>query len=361
MNRLIQLLVLIIVLSSCQKSVNDFIWERTYGSGKGYFIKSAPDSGFVACGEVEGKPYFIRLNKHKSTIIDFKSDNPGLFSSAWFDTSGYVTAGNTDGKMLLMRYSAKGKMLWEKSLDAGFKVDFTNLFYSGYGNLLAIGTASPDSVDSGPTGLMFVRFDTTGLVVIENKIPETSFISANNAIVDGDGNIFLALTRKYTGSKSKASVAKFNNLFQKFWETDLYNNPDFGAAALAIESDGSGNVDVAGTTEVLTNTGKLNNSFLVSLTGDGTINWKKYLESSNYGTAVVFNSGDLLMLNRNCFIVNIVNPADGSDAGRIQMFSLCDSYHTDALGTDMEINFDKNILVSGARGGSFYLALKSAN
>jgi len=165
MKRLVPGLILIVLVSSCQKSISDFIWERSYGTGEAFFIRTAPDSGFIACGTVEGKPYFIRLKRNRSLNIDFKSDNPGLFSSAWFDTSGYIAAGNTNGKMLLMRYSAKGKKLWEKSLDGGFKIDYTNLFYTGDGDFLAIGTASPDSSDSGATGLLFERFDTTGQII----------------------------------------------------------------------------------------------------------------------------------------------------------------------------------------------------
>ena len=248
--RLILLLILISLLSSCRKSESDFIWEKSYGNGEALFLKASSDSGFIACGQKGGKPYFLRFNKERNLVIDFSSENPGLFSSAWFDKSGYITGGNTGGKMLLMRNNAEGNLLWEKSLDAGFSIDYTSLFYTGNGNLLAIGTANPDSSESGATGLFFVTFDTTGRLITEKKISETSFVSANKAVVDNAGNIFLAFTRKTTSSKPKASVAKFNNLFQKLWETELYNNPDFGAASLAIELDGSGNVYVAGKTEL---------------------------------------------------------------------------------------------------------------
>jgi hypothetical protein len=361
MGKLIPVLILIILLSSCKKSESDFIWEKSYGKGEALFIKTSSDSGFTACGEMGGKPYFIRLNKTRKLIIDFSGENPGLFSSAWFDTSGYITGGNSGGKMLLMRHSPEGNMLWEKSLDAGFKIDYTNLYYTGNGNLLAIGTASPDSSGSGATGLLFVRFDTTGQIITENKIEEASFVSANEAVVDNEGNIFLALTREATGSKPKASVAKFNNLFQKLWETELYNNRDFGAASLAIKLDPAGNVYIAGKTELPVEAGVLNNSFLVSLTNTGSDRWKKYLENSNSGSALIFDdAGNLMLLNKNCFIINILNSDDGMDAGRIRMFSICDSYNTDALGADMDINFDKNILVAGSSGGSFFLALKSS-
>jgi hypothetical protein len=361
MKRLIPVLILIILLSSCRKSESDFVWEKSYGKGEALFLRTSSDSGFIACGEIEGKPYFIRLKKTRSLFLDFKSENPGLFSSAWFDTSGYVTGGNTGGKMLLMRHSKKGNKLWEKSLDGGFKIDYTNLYYSGNGSLVAVGTASPDSSDSGVTGLLFVRFDTIGQIITEKKITETEFVSGNEAAIDDAGNIYLALTRKTTGSKSKASVAKFNNLFQKLWETELYNNPDFGAASLAIELDGSGNVYVAGKTELSVTEGVLNNSFLASLTDAGSIRWKKYLENSNEGSALIFDDvKNLMMLNKNCFIVNILNPDDGTDAGRIRMFSICVSNSTDALGSDLGINYDKNILVAGSLGGNFYLALKSS-
>ena len=66
-----------------------------------------------------------------------------------------------------------------------------------------------------------------------------------------------------------------------------------------------------------------------------------------------------MLMNNNCYIINIITPSDGVAAGRIKMFSICDSYNTDALGEDLDINYDKKILVAGTRGGSFYLALKS--
>lgn len=364
MKRFIPVLFLFILLSSCRKTESDFIWEKSYGSGKALFIRASSDSGFMACGEAGGKPYFVRLNKNRSTNIELKPDYPGLFSSSWYDTSGYIAGGSSNGRMLLMRYSPDGIKLWEKSIDGGFNINFTNMFYTGSGNLLAIGTSSPDSSEYGAPGLLFVRFDTTGLIINEEKFTATSFFSARKAIIDNDGNIYLAVTRWNTTAEpkiTKASVAKFSNEFQLLWETDLYNNPNFGAASLAVELDGSGNVYVSGNTEVAAKDGLLNNSFLVSLSGSGSVLWKKYLENFNVGTSLLFNdSEELLMMNGNCFIINILSPDDGSDAGRVKMFGQCDSKNTDAWGADLAINYEKNFLVAGTRGESFYLALKSS-
>jgi hypothetical protein len=357
---MIPVFFMLFLLLSCKKSESDFVWEKSYGRGQALFIQASADSGFIACGELDGKPYFVRLNKSRSLLIDFKADKPGLFSSAWFDTTGYITGGNSGGKMLLMGHSPEGNMLWEKLVDGGFKIDYTNLFYTGNGSFLAIGTASPDSSASGATGLLFVRFDKTGQITLEYKIPETSFISANEAVVDNDGNIFLALKRKTNTANPKASLAKYNNAFQKLWETELYNNPEFGAASLAIISDASGNVYVGGETEVSSKDGKLKNSFLASFTTNGSLRWKKFFEISNSGSSLIYDyPGSLLMMNKNCFILNIVKPEDGTDMGRKQLFSECVSDNTDAHGFDLCINYDRNFLVAGSLGGSFYLALKS--
>lgn len=215
MRRLFSLLIISLILfSSCKKTESDFLWEKSYEKGEALFLNVLSDSGLIACGQAGDKPYLIRLDKTRHLKLELKSETSGLFSSAWSDTSGYICGGSTEGKMLLMRHSKEGNMLWEKSIDASFNIDFTNLYYSGNGNLLAIGTAIPDSIESGPAGILFVRFDTTGVLITENELAETDFVSATGADIDNAGNIYLALTRKKDGSKSKASVAKFNNLFQ---------------------------------------------------------------------------------------------------------------------------------------------------
>jgi len=361
MKKLVPFLLIFILFLSCKKSESDFIWERTYGAGSAYFVKNSSDSGFYACGESAGNPYFVRFDKDRNVVVEIKPVINGLFSSAWFDTSGYITGGNIDGKMLLMRHSKRGNMIWEKSFDAGFNVDFTEILYTGQDSFLALASASPDSAKSGSTGLLFVRFDTTGQIITQKKISDANFISASSAVIDDNGNIYLAVTRKTSSAMPKASVAMYNDLFQKIWETDLYNNPDFGASSLSVFLDNMKNVYVAGRTGVSTEGGIVDNSFVASLTGSGTINWKMYLERSNSGTALAFNdSKNLMTLNKNCLIIRINNTDNGGDEGIIRPFSECVSEDTDALAMDFSINYDKNYLFAGSKGGIFYLALKSS-
>jgi hypothetical protein len=362
MKKLIVLSLLIFLFASCKKESSDFIWERSYSQGNAFFVVSTSDSGFVGCGKMNSKPYLIKLSKNKSTKTDFTYEGNGLFSSAWSDASCFIAGGSSNGKMLLARIDNNGSKVWDTTFTSGFYVDLTTLCYTGSGTFLAVGTASPDSAGSIGTGLLFVKFDTTGQIFTKKEITETTFIAASGAVTDINGNILLALTRKSGSARTKAGVSKYNSDIQKLWEIDLYNNPQVAAGSFGIVTDNAGIAYVSGKTEVARTEGTLDNSFLASISTSGVIRWKRYLENSNSGSALTFNNSDvLMMLNKNCMIINMANPDDGTDAGRIKMFSVCDSYDTDALGAHLDINYDGNILVAGSRGGNFYLALKASS
>jgi hypothetical protein len=313
----------------------------------------------LSCGELGGKPYLIRLDRNKNKISDYKYSNEGLFSSAWVNSDISIAGGSSKGKMLITCLDEQGNLKWDTTFSTGYKLDYSSICYLGNGKLLAVGSASPDSVNSVANGLYFVWFDTAGIITDKKEIPGSSFISANKVITDNSGNIFIALTRQGTGLKPKSSVAKYNSLLQLFWETELYNNPEFGASSFGIILDNTGNINVSGKTELYMASGTIFNSFAVSLTNSGTVRWKKYLENNNSGSSVLIDeTGQVLMLNHNCFIIDILDPDNGSTTGLIRTFDGCDSKNTDAFGRDFDINYDKNILMAGSNGGGFYLALK---
>ena len=360
MKRSFVLLVLSLIIVSCNKETDDLIWEKSFGPGNAFFVRSASDSGIVSCGTLNGSPYLIRLTRDRKTILEYTSEKEGLFSSVWSDTSRFIAGGNNNGKMILACIDNGGNKIWDTVLTAGFKVELTGLLYSGSGNLLAVGTAIPDSVSSGSSGILFVEFDTTGQIIYKKEVAESNFAAANKVASDLSGNIYLPLTRRKTGAGSNASIAKYSGEFNKLWETDLYNNPEFGATSLGIILDDQRNIYVSGDTELKSGESVLKNSFLASIGPSGSVKWKKYFEKTNSGAAVIFNeNGTLIMLNTNCFVINMADPEDGADAGRIRMFNICDSKETDAFGKDLDLNYDGNILVAGSKGGNYYLAMKS--
>jgi hypothetical protein len=360
MKRFIPEICLLFVLLSCSKKESDFAWERSLGRGEAFSITASADSGFSVCGQINGTPYFVRFNKKRNKVIDINENVSGLFNSSWYDNSGYLIAGTTSGKIYIARYSSSGNKLWEKSVTCNFKVDYTNLINKGAGNFLAVGTVAPDSLQNGYPGFYVVNFDTTGFVFNQKEITESGFISSNRVITDDVGNIYIATTRKTTGSKTKACVAKYNQDMQKLWETELYTNPEFGSASIDICRDNSGMIFVCGKTELEGDNKKINNSFIVSLNSSGTIMWKKYMEVANCGVAAkINNSGNLVILNRNCFVVDIRNTADGSDGGVFHVLSGCDPEKTDAFASDMIVDYSNDLIVTGSRGENFYVAFMS--
>jgi len=360
MRKSFALLTLLILLFSCKKEDSDFLWEKSFGQGHAYYLRSTPDSGFVSCGSVDNNPYLIKLSKDKKTLVEFQSERGGLFSSAWSDTSCYVAGGSSNGKMLLSCIDNDGSILWDTLILASFDIDLTNISYYGNGDLLAVGTPFPDSTGSDNTGILFVKFDTTGYIIEKKEVAETGLISVNSITMDVSGNIFLPLIRRKNAGKTQASIAKYTQDLNKLWETELFNNPDFAAESLGIITSSDGTVFISGNTELSVEDGVLNNSFLASLSSSGSVNWKKYIEKSNVGIALIFDeSGLLLMLNQNCFVVSMANPDDGSEAGRLRMFDVCDPYNTDAVGADFDLTHEGNLLIAGSLGGSYYLALKS--
>jgi hypothetical protein len=353
--------LLIFILSCSRKEENTLYWEKSLGKGTAVSIRATSDSGFISCGQIDNFPYFIKLDRGGRKVFDYTSENHGLYGSVVFDSSGYFLGGNSSGKMLLTRLDSAGKKVWEKTINSTFRIFKTILLKSAGKTFLGIGTANADSALNMAAGLMFVWFDSTGTIINQRIINQGLFISANDAAGDNSGNIYLALTKKETGSQSKASVTKWSATLQKYWEKELYNNPDFGAASFGIEIDNDGIIYVSGQTELPSGGKLVFNSFMVSLDNSGTIKWKKYLESSNSGAEVVLDkNGNLFMLNRNCFLIDILNPVDGNNFSKIRIIDACDSYSTDAFGSDIKISQENNILLSGSRGNSFYVAVKPA-
>jgi hypothetical protein len=359
-------LLLVLLLVSCKKESSPFLWERSIGPGNAYYVSSSPDSGIVACGEVNNHPYLLKLSKEKSTAAEYTSERVGLFNSAWYDTSVFIACGSSNGKMLLVAINKNGSKVWDTTISAGFTIDFTRLCYSGSGKFLALGTAGADSSASGSSGLLFLKFDTAGHITWRKDVTSNGFISAGDPVLTSSGDLYIPVTRNITGLKSRASVVKYNVDFNQLWETDIYNNIAFSSSANGAITDAAGNIYVCGMTEVSGTSGTQENSYTASLSAAGNLNWKEYIEGSNSGNKMLINDSDILMtLEKNCFIIALTsNYKDKNNValdGLFRWFSACDPYNTDAFGSDFNFDRSGNIIAGGSLSGNFYLAIKSAS
>jgi len=335
------------------------------GEGNSFFVSLAPDSGLISSGEKGNHPFFVKFSREKSIVFQYSYSGNGVFSSAWFDTAGYVAAGSTDGKLLITRFGKNGMPRWDTTFTTSFHISLSRLIYEGDGKIVAVGTANPDSISSGMSGLLFVRFDTTGTILSEKEVTDEWYAAAGKIAEDGSGNIYVPLTTKSSTSKPRAAVAKYSPDFDLVWKTDLYNNNLYSSSSTALIMHGS-YLYVTGMTQAAEQEGTTDNSYLAALNSSGSLIWKKYLEIYNTGSEIAVRDDDVMMLmNRNCFVTSLITHFSSEsipDVGEpLRLFDGCDSKNTDALSNDFFIDHEGNIIACGSLGGNFYLSVKTAS
>ncbi|HEX2919821.1 MAG TPA: hypothetical protein VHO50_01520 [Bacteroidales bacterium] len=358
-------IVVILLFTACNKdeTTSDFIWNKSYGTGNAKSVCILNDTLIIACGQVDDKPFLVSLHRDYKERTLINPDYNGLFSSCYTDTSGFFIAGSKSNALLITHYDLGGSFAWEDTVKTGFNVESARLLSVNSG-LLAIATPDPDSLDNGDTGYMFVKFDTASRIIRKKKITAPGrYISVADAVTDNAGNIYLALTYKTPGLKSYSAVAAYSADLSLLWESTIFNNRAFTSAALAIETDGTNKVFAGGKTENSTQNGTMVNSFLVALNinnGNLSGDWpqKRYLELWNEGSSIIKDNNTLLYLNKNCFIVNEINPSNGTDVDLLRPFSLCVSESTDSFSSDFAIHEDNKLIIAGSQAGNFSLCVK---
>lgn len=359
MNRAFILIILATSLWGCNKTNDNIIWEKVFGPGKALFVSATGDTGFVSCGESDGKQYLLYLNPEKSKVLEYKSDIPGFLNAVWTGEDYFIASGSTDGKMYLSKIDISGTLLWDTAFSNSFRVDHTSLCSLGGGNFLAVGSADPDSTIASPYGLSFVWFNSGNFITARKDSVYTSFVAVKAALKDDAGNFFFALTRMGAGGKPKAMVTKYNSDFQKIWEKELYNNPNFGAASIGIVLDNDGNPVVSGRTELQISSGKEDNAFVARYSFSQDSLTKKYLEYANSGSSILYDgTGEFIVLNRTCLIIDILDK-DIKISGIIRTYTTCDSKTSDSFGYSLGMLPDGNFIIAGSKGKSYYLAVKS--
>jgi uncharacterized delta-60 repeat protein len=178
------------------------------------------------------------------------------FDSAWsiaVDDSGnvYVSGASyswgTYYDYVTIKYSTKGKPLWEKRYvaQAGFP-DKVSLAVDGSGNVYVTG----ESVGSiGFRDYATIKYSTNGeeLWVKRYNGPANGNDKARAIAVDGSGNVYITgFSKGLVGTGSDYATVKYSPNGEQLWAI-LYNGPLWGDdVAEAIAVDGSGNVYITG-------------------------------------------------------------------------------------------------------------------
>lgn len=346
------------LVASCSKDdPGSFVWEKTGGDGLAIFSSITADSMFLFAGSSSNKPYIIKTGKSGSKIFSYQPDIGGRFTSAVEDTSGFFLAGASGGTLLLSRLSKDGTEIWTKSVDAAAEVLTASILKISDNTFLAVAGDHPDSVrfDS----FLMVYFDRDGEVVESHEPAPGYKVAINDATTGPAGELYLAITKVVTGTKTRASIGRFTSEGLKVWERELYNNPLFGAATLEIDCDESGNIYATGYTELAFEDELLTNSWVSSLAPGGSVLWKSYLESSNFGEEILFDQNfSLLVMNRNCGTINFLSESTGTIDGRLRVYEVCDPYDTGIKLFSMAVAHDGRYIMAGSKSEKFYYALR---
>ncbi len=362
MRKVLFILFIPLLLQGCKKSTENILWEKSFGTGRALIVRNVGDTGFVSCGEMDGKQYLIFTDKSGNKKFEYKSDQPGLLTSV-IPLQGYlIIAGSTGEKLTLGAIDFSGIPVWDTVVNSSFPVEYSVIRPNGGENFLAVGSADPDSAVRPNSGLSFLWFDASGNISQKQDLLYLSdYVAARDIVTDNGGNIYLAFSRAGASGQMKAEVTRFSSTLQEIWNKEIYNNPSYGAASLGIVLDDQNNPVVSGRTEMQVSTGKENNAFVARYFFKGDSIQKCYLEYANSGASVINDgAGQFMVLNKNCLIVNIMDQ-NMKVKGIIRTFSSCDAKSTDAFGYSLDITGDGNIIMAGSKGNSFYMALKSSS
>ena len=358
--RIVTLLALLIALAGCKKnSTSDFLWSKSYGDGVAYDSDIAPDSLFAIAGVSNDSPLFIKTIKGASAGINYSPDLMGGYTSVIAGEESFFLAGYSSGNLLLTSLDLEGEVRWDTIITTAGNTAYACMQRYVGGSYIVTASCHPDSLSDGPYAVVLVADD--GTVQQFNEV-SPGFQSAITGITVGSNDfIYVSITRNNLNGKGQSSVARITDEGAIVWERELYNNQNFGAGSLAIAYEYD-TVYVSGRTELNVSDGVLENSFVAAVSTCGVVGWKRYLESSNSGTDLVVDSGgNLLMLNRNCFILNFIPLPGGDGHERMRVFDACDSYETSSHGMSVNITYDNNYFIAGSRSGKFYYALREGN
>lgn len=351
-------------LLSCSKNENgDFIFEKNWKDGRANDVMVGSDTMYIIAGEAENSPFIIKANSSGSRVFEYLPGGDGAFNTLIEDTSAYYAAGHSEGDILVSRINHKGEEEWSVLVAVPADVSKAVIRPDGEDTFLVCGSANIDSAGAAVFGLFSI--DRSGNISGETLADPGFNVTINDFVVNAAGNIYAAMAKTVEGSKSRASVAEITKSGDILWENELYNNSRFAAACQAIKVYDNGNIFVTGKTELNIDDNTLENSFTASLDTYGDVKMKKYLESSNCGVDIAFDEFDRAhILNRNCFIINIISNIsvqDEMDETLIRTFAVCDPYATDSYASAMKISGGGDYILCGSQAGKVYYSLRKGD
>ena len=244
----------------------ELLWERTWGGSKrdwaGGIAVDARGNVYLTggtCSFGAGKDLFLLKYTPEGEMLWEKTS--GERENDWaggvtIDSQGnlYVIGGTNpfrtdegyflwDDDVFLVKYTPKGKVLWERSWDL-CKDDWAGgITVDPRGDVYVVGTAWSGG---GFFSVFLVKYTSEGEVLWDKLWPEHGRGMASGVAVDAQGNVYVTGdTDSYFGGDEGASLVKYTSEGELLWEKTW---GDEGEGGYGIAIDAQGNVYVTGRT-----------------------------------------------------------------------------------------------------------------
>jgi len=203
------------------------------------------------------------------------------------------------GDVLLLKYSAIGKLLWQKTWGGDYWDIGHGISIDEYGNVLVVGTTN--SFGAGRSDVALLEFSPDGALLSQRTWGGTSNDDGCDLAKDADGNLYVVGATYSFANSEDAVILKYSAnktlIWQKTWSSKGW---DFGRS---VAVDGSGYAYVTGNTNSFGAGGS--EIFLLKFSPSGELLWQKTwgAEGWDYGTSVAVDGNGYVYVtgDSDCF------------------------------------------------------------
>ena len=259
----------------------------------GYIVKYDTDGSVQAQAEVFSSGF--KYDELENIAID-GSDNIYVCGRA----------GQGNGSCYVAKFNTSLAMQWRKSLNGSGFSRFEGVGFDSSGNVYVAGFA-PDFSLTGPQDAVIAKYNSSGTLQWQRGLGATSkYSSFKRLFVDSSGNIFACGFNNEGGL-----VAKYNSSGTLQWHKFIKDSTYSVGSAGGIGTDSSGNIYVAGQSDI-PNEG--NTIYAIKLNSSGAMQWSRTVDHVANRTEVarglvVTDSGDMYIVGES--YVNNASYTDG--------------------------------------------------
>ncbi|HRE41668.1 MAG TPA: choice-of-anchor J domain-containing protein [Ignavibacteria bacterium] len=219
------------------------------------------------------KKFSINNNSQESGEI-LKIDNSGNIYVLGFV---YEQGGINTTKVLLLKYTSSGNLIWSKTYAGTNQYDMTQYFdFDDSGNIYAVGSRYDLN---GQIDMLLIKFDSEGNFLWEatHNSPYNNVDYGNKVCITDDNSIYIGGTIYNNDFISDMCLIKFDSSGNKIWVRTYNGNLNSDDNLNNLESDNNGDIFISGTTVTFIEEEqyKYSDNIVIKYDNNGNIIWNK--------------------------------------------------------------------------------------